>query len=677
MMNPLLHIEQFPDYSAIQPEHALPAIQQLCDDSKTMIDELIATSAANWQTYEQLEAIDDKLSKAWSPISHLHSVTNTDEWREAYQACQQIIALYGAEMSQHTGLYQFYQRLAESVEFSGYTAAQKKLVNDAIRDFELSGVNLADEKKAEYQKLVQASSELHTTFSNNLLDATQAFHCHITDVNELAGLPDSALALYQQLAEQNDVSGYWITLDFPSYFPILTYADNRALREKLYHAYLTRASETGPNAGEFDNTEVIKAIMGIRSELADLLGFSNYAELSLANKMAKSPQQVISFLDDLVAKSRPQGQQEFAELVTYAKTHLAMETLAPWDIAYVSEKLKQAEYAISQEQLRDYFPVPKVTEGLFEIAGQLFDIRFEANQSLSCWHDDVVSYTIKNNDDEAIAYFYMDLYARQGKNGGAWMNGAIDKIDSALIQQKPVAYLTCNFIPPTAGDVAYLSHEEVVTLFHEFGHGLHHMLTQVTHSPLSGINGVEWDAVELPSQFMENFCFEQSVLESMSAHRDSGEKLPVDLFNKLTAAKNYHSALMMLRQLEFSLFDMKIHAEYDAENPEDVMQTLATVRSYVAVTPSPDYARFPMSFSHIFAGGYAAGYFSYKWAEVLSADAFSRFEEEGVYNKAVGLDFKHEVLEKGSSRTAMQNFIAFRGREPEITALLRHNGIAV
>ncbi|MGY0399060.1 MAG: M3 family metallopeptidase [Ostreibacterium sp.] len=674
--NPLLQIEQFPDYSAIFSEHALPAIELLCQQLKEQISQLLDRAPVVWETYEKLEALDNQLSKAWSPISHLHSVMNNDDWRKAYQACQSIMSLYSAEMSQHAGLYHFYCGLRDSDEFITYNNVQKKLVTDAIRDFELSGVNLSDEKKLEYQRLVQSASELYTTFSNNVLDATQAFHLHITDEAELSGIPNSALALYRQFATQQKVKGYWITLDFPSFHPILTYADNRELREKIYYAYNTRASEVGPNASEFDNTTVIEAIMAIRSDLAKLLGFNNYADLSLANKMAESSTQIIAFLDDLVNKSHPQALVEFESLKQFAATELEMQEMAAWDVAYVSEKLKQAKYKISQEQLRDYFPVTKVIEGLFSIAGKLFDIQFEKNTGLSKWQETVTTYTVKDSQGKEIAYFYMDLYARQGKNGGAWMNGAIDKIDSHLIQQKPVAYLTCNFIPPTNGNIAYLSHNEVITLFHEFGHGLHHMLTKIGYSALSGINGVEWDAVELPSQFMENFCFEQSVIREMSSHHKTGECLPDELFNKLVATKNYHSALMMVRQLEFSLFDMKIHANYNAENPQDVMQTLASVRNYVAVTSSPDYTRFPMSFSHIFAGGYAAGYFSYKWAEVLSADAFARFEEEGVYNPNTGLSFKQEILERGASRTAMENFVAFRGRKPEITALLRHNGIA-
>ncbi len=673
--NPLLTIQQFPDYSAFKPQHAYDAISAVCKEAKEKIENLLANAPVSWTTYEQLEAIDDKLGKAWSPVSHLHSVMNTDEWREAYSKCQPIISQYSAEMSQHSGLYQFYCNLKKSDEFASYNDAQKKLVNDAIRDFELSGVNLSDDKKAEYQQLVQSASELYTTFSNNILDATQAFHIHITDETELAGIPDSALALYRQLAEQNasndtEVEGFWLTLDFPSYYPALTYAENRELREKLYYAYATRASEVGPNASEFDNTPIIEAIMSVREDMASLLGFNNYAELSLANKMAQSPQQVIEFLDDLVAKSHPQAIAEYKELQAYAQDKLGLEKLEPWDVAYAAEKLKQAEYAISDEELRPYFPVPKVMEGLFDIAGKLFNVSFVENKNLSKWHDDVVGYTVKDGDEE-IAYFYVDLYARQGKNGGAWMNGAVDKINSSLISQKPVAYLVCNFIPPT-DDVAYLSHNEVTTLFHEFGHGLHHMLTRVEYSAMSGINGVEWDAVELPSQFMENFCFEYDVLAKMTAHKETGEQMPRKLYDKLVNAKNFQSAMFMVRQLEFSLFDMKIHTQ---EAHHNVMDTLAKVRDYVAVTKAPEYNRFPMSFSHIFAGGYAAGYFSYKWAELLSADAFSRFEEEGVYNSEVGKAFKEEILERGSSRTALENFVAFRGREPQIDALLRHNGI--
>lgn len=673
--NPLLNITQFPDYTRIQPAHALPAITWLCDHAKQSINQLLDNEPATWATYEKIETIDDQLSKAWSPISHLHAVMNTDAWREAYQACQPIISQYSAEMSQHSGLYQFYCGLRDGDEYVDYDSVQKKLITDAIRDFELSGVSLSDAKKAEYQRLVQAASELYTTFANNVLDATQAFHLHIEEASELAGIPESALALYRQFANQHEVSGYWLTLDFPSYYPALTYADNRELREKLFYAYNTRASELGPNAGEFDNTEVISAIMAIRADLAELLGFADYTELSLANKMAKNANEVIGFLDDLVKQAKPQGEKEFAELKQYAKDKLGLPELAPWDIAYAAEKLKQDKYAISQEQLRDYFPVSKVIDGLFDIAGQLFNVQFTPNTTLEVWHEDVTCYTVKDPNNQAIAYFYMDLYARQGKNGGAWMNGAIDKIESSLLTQQPVAYLTCNFIPPTDESDAYLSHDEVVTLFHEFGHGLHHMLTAVGYSSLSGINGVEWDAVELPSQFMENFCFERQVLQSMSAHRDTGAQLPDELFDKLTIAKNFQSAMMMLRQLEFSLFDIHIHADKDVENCDDVMAVLETIKAQVSVLPSVDYARFPMSFSHIFAGGYAAGYFSYKWAEVLSADAFSRFEEEGVYNKNVGLAFKQEILSRGASRTAMENFVAFRGREPDIAALLRHNGI--
>ncbi|MPV85886.1 M3 family metallopeptidase [Ostreibacterium oceani] len=673
--NPLLTTEQFPNYSAILPEHALPAITQLCQDSKKRIAELAEQSPATWATYEAIEAIDNQLAKAWTPISHLHSVNNTQPWRQAYQDCQQILSKYSAEMSQHTGLYRFYQALQASNDFSAYDTARQKLINDAIRDFELSGVNLSDEDKNTYQGLVQQSSELYTTFSNNVLDATQAFHLHLTDEADLAGIPESAKALYRQLAAQQAVDGFWLTLDFPSYVPAITYADNRHLRETLYNAFVTRASDQGPHANQFDNHNVVEAILSTRADIATLLGFDNYAALSLANKMAKSADEVLDFLYDLVERAKPIAENEFAELKAFAQANLGLETLAPWDVAYASEKLKEAEYAISQEQLREYFPVPHVMQGMLGITEHLFGVSFSQNNEINTWHPDVTCYTVLDADKTPIAYFCMDLYARQGKNAGAWMNGAIDKIHSSHIQQLPVAYLTCNFIPPVGDAPAYLSHDEILTLFHEFGHGIHHMLTEINHSAISGINGVEWDAVELPSQFMENFCYQKTVLTDMSCHQTTSEPLPDALFDKLIAAKNFHAALMMLRQLEFSIFDMRLHHEYNSDNPVDVMTVLHAVREQVAVTPSADYARFPMSFSHIFSGGYAAGYFSYKWAEILSADAFSRFEEEGVYNTDVGEAFKREILARGASRSAMENFIAFRGRKPTIDALLRHHGM--
>ncbi len=673
-MNPLLTIEQFPDYAAIEAKFAEPAIEQTIASCKNDIDEILQSKPASFLTYTELEAVDDRLSKVFSPISHLHSVNNTEEWRAAYETCQQRVSEYGAELSQYTPLYEFYCQLKASDEYQKLDAKQQRVIDNAIRDFELSGVGLSDEDKLKYRELVQSLSQLSMSFANNVLDATQSFGLHITDKSELAGIPDSAIRLYQQLAENNEVEGYWLTLDFPSYYPAISYAENRQLRQKLHDAYVTRASELGPNAGEFDNGKLIPRILELRHELATLLGFDNYAELSLANKMADSPAAVNQFLEELKDKAKSAGLKEFSELENFAKTNHGLEKIEPWDVAYLSEKLREQKYQISQEELRDYFPVTKVVQGLFSVTEKLFSVQFEAINTLSKWHPDVLTYAVKSGD-ETIAYFYLDLYARQGKQGGAWMNGAIDRISSSFIQQKPVAYLTCNFIPPTGGDESYLSHDEVMTLFHEFGHGLHHMLTKVDYSPISGINGVEWDAVELPSQFMEIFCYLKSVLSGMTAHRDTGEPLPDTLFEKLEQSKNFHSALMMLRQLEFAMFDMKIHQQSGIESTADVMTLLQAVKKQVAVTPSVDYNRFPMSFSHIFAGGYAAGYYSYKWAEVLSADAFARFEEEGVFEPAVGQAFKAEVLERGASRSAADNFAAFRGRAPKVDALLRHSGI--
>lgn len=673
-MNPLLTIEQFPDYSQINAEHALPAIEQTLIESKKAIDNILKTSDVNWQTYAELEAIDDKLSKVYSPISHLHSVNNNEAWRAAYETCQQRVAEYSAEMSQYTPLYQFYCGLKLSAEFTQLTAEQQRVIDNAIRDFELSGVGLNEDNKTEYRELVKSLSQLSMSFSNNVLDATQSFGVHITDIRQLDGIPDSAVQLFAQLATQKELDGYWISLDFPAYHPTLTYANDRELRKQLYDAYVTRASELGPNAGEFDNGKLIPSIVELRAKLAKLLGFTSYAELSLANKMADSPTVVMNFLNELVAKSKPAAEKEFAELTAFASSELGIAELLPWDIAFASEKLSQAKYQISQEQLRDYFPVAKVLQGLFAITEKLFNVQFEEINTLSKWHEDVSGFAVKDKG-QVIAYFYLDLYARQGKQGGAWMNGAIDKIKSSYIEQLPVAYLTCNFIPPTGGNESYLSHDEVLTLFHEFGHGLHHMLTKVEHSPISGINGVEWDAVELPSQFMENFCYLKEVLVNMTAHRQTGEALPDTLFDKLEASKNFQSALMMLRQLEFAIFDMQIHANAEIATGEDVIALLNKIKEQVAVIPSSHYNRFPMSFSHIFAGGYAAGYYSYKWAEVLSSDAFSRFEEEGVFNPAIGSAFKKEVLERGASRSANDNFIAFRGRQPSVDALLRHSGI--
>ncbi len=674
MKNPLLNIKQFPDYDNTEAKHAFEAIKKLCDNNKSEIENIINSSKPTWETYEILEELDDNLSKAWSVISNMSSVMNDDEWREAHQQSQQIISDYSAKMSQNKNLYDFYLNLEKGKSFNNFNSTQKKIIQDAIRDFKLSGVNLEEKDKVIYQNLVSELSELKTQFSNNVLDATQSFSILIDDKKQLDGIPNSAIDLYQQLAKQKDKKGYLITLDFPSYFPVISYSNNRDLREKLYLAYATRASEISKEK-MFDNTEITEQILIRRQKLAKLLSFENYSEYSVSDKMAESPTEILNFLYDLVDKSKVSGQKDHNELKEFAKNELNINSVEAWDINFIAEKLKESKYSISQEELRQYFPTNKVISGLFSIVNSLFEVSFVENKTYSKWHKDVITYDVFDKDNNNIAHFYMDLYARTGKRGGAWMADAVSKIKNSNKDQKPIAYLTCNFIPPVENSISYLNHDEIVTLFHEFGHTLHHILTKVNYSAASGINGVEWDAVELPSQFMENFCFQEKVLQSMSEHKETKETLPKDLFDKLTASKNFRSASMMLRQLEFSIFDMILHCNYNDDKGKTVMQVLKTVQDKVAVIPTNENSRFPMSFSHIFAGGYSAGYYSYKWAEVLSADAFSLFEEKGIYDKTTGTSFKNEILEKGSSRTALENFIKFRGRKPSVNALLKHNGI--
>ena len=583
-----------------------------------------------------------------------------------------LLSEYSTRLGQNRQLFEAYKSLADSEEFNKLDSAQQKVINDNLRDFYLAGVALEDDKKARYGEIKKQLSELASKFSDNVLDATMAWSKLITNESELAGLPESALASAKQLAKSKEREGWLLNLDFPSYLPVMTYCDNRELRKEVYTAFCTRASDQGPNAGEFDNTENIKRILKLRHELAQLLGFDNYTEYSLATKMAKSPDKVIKFLEDLAAKSKSQAEKELAELKAFAKDGLGVEELEAWDIGYYGEKLRQQRYAISQEELRPWFPVEKTISGMFEVVNKLYGIEFETVDNVDAWHKDVRFFNIIRKG-KVIARFYLDLYAREHKRGGAWMDVCRSRWKQDGKLQLPVAYLTCNFTPPVDDKPAILTHDEVITLFHEFGHGLHHMLTNVDYAAISGISGVAWDAVELPSQFMENWCWEKEGLAIISGHFETGKPLPEEMRNKLLAAKNFQSAMMMVRQLEFSLFDFKLHKEY-RENI-DAQSVLNEVRKQVAVVIPPSFNRFQNSFSHIFAGGYAAGYYSYKWAEVLSADAFSRFEEEGVFNRETGESFLHEILEKGGSAEPMELFVNFRGREPEIDALLRHSGI--
>jgi oligopeptidase A len=678
MNNPLLNFTGLPPFSTLHPEHVEPAIDALLQQNRQRLQQLLdATRAYTWDNLIQpIEDMDDRLSRTWSPISHMNSVVNNELLRAAYNACLPKLSDYATEIGQNERLYQAYQSIADSPAYANFSIAQRKVIQNALRDFRLSGVALPVAQKARYKDIMQALSSLTAKYEENLLDCSNAWKHHITDAQQLAGVPESALNLFAQTATQEGKTGWLITLDFPFYHPIMAYADNRELRRLLYTAYCTRASDQGPHDAKWDNSAIMEQILALRHEAAQLLGFSNYAERSLATKMAKSPQQVITFLHTLVARGKPAAERDMAELHQYAKTVHNLDTLETWDITYYAEKLRQEKYAISQEQLRPYFPLPKVLTGMFSVVERLYGITIQPATNIDTWHPDVQFYCIYDTDQNLRGQFYLDLYARPHKRGGAWMDECQGRRQlSDQRTQTPVAYLTCNFTPPVGQDPALLTHDEVETLFHEFGHGLHHMLTRIDCAPVAGISGVAWDAVELPSQFMENWCWEHEALALIAGHYQTGEALPADMLQKLKASKNFQSGMQLVRQLEFSLFDFRIHSEYEPTRGGRIYDILNDVRSQVAVLKPPAFNRFAHGFSHIFAGGYAAGYYSYKWAEVLSADAFSKFEETGIFNRNTGLAFLHSVLEQGGSRDAMELFVEFRGREPTIDALLRHQGL--
>ena len=677
-MNPLLTTTVLPLFSEIKPEHIEPAISQLLAEARAVVDQqLQATSQYTWNNLvEPLEEAEDKLNKAWSPVSHLNSVVNSDELREAYNACLPMLSAYSTEMGQNAQLCNAYQMLVDSDEFKTLEPAQQKVLNNALRDFKLSGVDLESDKKLRYKDISQELSKLASLYEENLLDATNAWSKLITDENDLAGLPESAKASAKQTAESQDQQGWLITLHSPSYQAVMTYADDRTLRSEHYEAYATRASDLGPQAGQWDNTELMEQILALRYEKAQLLGFNNYAELSLATKMANKPDDVIHFLEDLALKSGPQAHKDLAELRDFAGQHCGIDDLQSWDVGYVSEKMRQHYYQLSQEEVKSYFPISRVLPGLFAVVEKLYGLNITEITDFDSWHADVRFFQIHDENGLLRGQFYIDLYARAKKRGGAWMDDCVGRKNKGGDIQIPVAYLTCNFAAPTADIPALLTHDDVITLFHEFGHGLQHMLTLVDHLGVSGINGVEWDAVELPSQFMENWCWEQEALALISGHYQSGEVLPDSLFKKMLAAKNFQAGMIMVRQLEFSLFDFRIHKDYNPELGGRIYETLGQIRAQVAVMSPPEFNRFAHSFSHIFAGGYAAGYYSYKWAEVLSSDAFSLFEENGIFDRETGQAFLTQILEQGGSQDAMDLFINFRGRQPNIDALLRHSGIA-
>ncbi|KJZ04633.1 oligopeptidase A [Pseudoalteromonas piscicida] len=678
MSNPLIGLEGLPPFSKIKPEHIVEALKSAIAHCRETIDTVLAQSNYTWDNFVlPLEEADDKLSRMWSPVSHMHSVVNSEALRKAYDECLPLISEYSTYCGQHQGLYEAYKAVKESTEFSNLTIAQQTSVDNALRDFQLSGIALEAAKQKRYGEIVARLSELASKFGNNVMDATQAWQKHITDESDLTGLPESALALAAHTAEAKGVEGWVFTLDIPSYLPVMTYADSQTLREEAYRAFVTRASDQGPNAGEFDNSAIMHEALTLRHELAQLLGFSSFAEKSLATKMAETPEQVFKFLNDLAAKSKPQAEQEVAELRDFANKEHGVGELKPWDYAYYGEKLKQAKYAISDEALRPYFPEHKVLAGLFETVNRLFGIRVSEVKDVDTYHPDVRFFAIHDDKGELRGHFYLDLYAREHKRGGAWMDDCMGrKVRANGELQTPVAYLVCNFNKAVGNKPALFTHNEVTTLFHEFGHGIHHMLTQVDAAPVAGINGVAWDAVELPSQFLENWCYEEEALNFISGHYETGEPLPKEMLDKLLAAKNFQSAMQMLRQLEFSLFDFHIHADFEPNTDCQIQAMLNAVRERTAVVKAPEFNRFQHSFSHIFAGGYSAGYYSYKWAEVLSADAFSKFEEEGIFNPQTGREFMHHILEKGGSEAPMVLFTRFRGREPKVDALLRHSGIA-
>ena len=677
MNNPLLTSATLPPFSEIKPSHIEPAIDHLLEECRAIVKiKTQITEPFSWENLvDPIEKTEDRLNKAWSPVSHINSVVNNNDIREAYNACLPKLSQYSTEMGQNKALYNAYFEISNSPSFSRLNQGQQKTIQNALRDFELSGINLNPEQQCRYREISQELSKLSSKFEENVLDATHAWKKHIQDETLLAGIPETTRTLAKTTAETDNLSGWMLTLDFPCYLAIMTYADNPALRQEIYTAFATRASDINPDTIQWDNTKIMDDLLALRHEKARLLGFNNYAELSLATKMADTPQQVIDFLENLAHKSKEQAQTDFDELQQFAKQEYQSDNLNAWDINYFSEKMRQQQLELSQEEIRNYFPATRVIPGLFTVVNKLYGLTINEISNFDRWHSDVRFFEIYDQDNILRGKFYLDLYARPNKRGGAWMDDCVSRKNGPDGLQTPVAYLTCNFTPPANDDPALLSHNEVITLFHEFGHGLHHMLTKVDHLSVSGINGVQWDAVELPSQFMENWCWQKPALEIISGHYQTGAPLPESLLEKMLAAKNFQSGMFMIRQLEFSLFDFQIHLNFDPTKSSNIYSTLSAIRDQFSVVTTPAFNRFAHSFSHIFAGGYAAGYYSYKWAELLSCDAFSRFEDEGIFNPQTGADFLTHILEKGGSIDAMDLFVNFRGREPSIDALLQHNGI--
>jgi len=671
--NPLLHFSGLPKFNEVKAEHVSPAVDYLLADARKTVETLAtADGAVTWENFvSRLEDMEERLSRAWSQVGHINAVVNSPELREAYNDNLSKLTDFYADLGQDERLYAKFRTLRNSPAFEALTIAQKKIVENELRDFRLGGAELPAAQKVRFKEIQEELSKLSSKFEENVLDATNDYALYVHDAETLKGIPEDVLQAAADAAKTENKTGWKFTLHFPSYLPVLQYADNRELRETLYRAYATRASEFAKP--EWDNTPVIAQILKLRHEAALLLGFDNYAELSIATKMADSAQHVESFLKDLAARAKPFALRDKIELDEYA-AKLAITDMQAWDVSYVSEKLREDKYAFSDQEVKQYFPEHKVLAGLFKVVETIFGIHVTRSDA-PVWHEAASFYDIKDGKGELIGQFYLDLYARNNKRGGAWMDEAITRRKSAGGLTKPVAYLTCNFSAPVGDKPALFTHDEVLTMFHEFGHGLHHMLTEVDDYSVSGIKGVEWDAVELPSQFMENFCWEWEVLRNMTAHVDSGEQLPRALFDKMVAAKNFQAGMQTVRQIEFSLFDIRLHSEFDPHGVTTALDLIESVRDEVAVVRPPKWNRFPHNFTHVFSGGYAAGYYSYKWAEVLSADVYSMFEEDGVLSRETGQRYWQEILAKGGSRSAMESFAAFRGREPSIDALLRHSGM--
>ncbi|MEA1889448.1 MAG: M3 family metallopeptidase [Pseudomonadota bacterium] len=671
--NPLLIPHDLPPFSSIKAEHIQPALESIIAENLQAIDTLAEIVNPGWDTFIQpFEELDERLSKMWDTVSHLNSVLDDETFRENYRLCLPLISDYATGLAQNEQLYRQYQSVRDSSAFAGFNLAQQKLIDNALRDFRLSGVALPETKKESFKTIQSELSTLTNRFEQNLLDATDHWFLHISEKEKLSGLPDTATSLAAEQASQKELDGWVFSLQAPSYIPFIMFADDRDLRRKMYEAYVTRASDAGPDAGRWDNSAIIDDILKLRREKAALLGFDDYVDYALQTRMAENSHAVSDFLSQLSEAAKPSAEREFLELSAFASQD-GMTELQAWDLPYYSEKLRQQLYDISQEDVRPWFPLDKVLQGLFEVAGRLYGLTIKQKNNIEAWHKDVRYYEIYDNAGNARGRFFLDLFARKGKRGGAWMGDGISRKESAKEIQNPLAWLVTNFSPPTAGRPSLLSHDEVITLFHEFGHGLHHMLTRIAYPAVSGINGVPWDAVELPSQMMENWAWQNEVLEMISGHFETGEALPEKMIKRLKLAKNFQAGMLLLRQLEFALFDLTIH---QGTVPVNVQQVLDQVRDEIAVFTPPEFNRFQNSFSHIFAGGYASGYYSYSWAEVLSADAFSLFEEKGIFDPDTGRSFLENILEQGGSQEPLALFKAFRGREPEIAALLRHRGLA-